>query len=253
MGRDTWWDRHSPCFESRVDLESDVRPFRAATSRSKLRTQRINATSEVNLSDYFVHETAVVDAPCRIGAGTRIWHFSHIMPDCDIGERVQHRPERRRLPRLRDRQRLQDPEQRLDLHRRDPRGRRVLRPVDGVHQRDQSARVHRAQGRVPPHAGQAGRVASAPTPRSSAASRWADIASSAPARSSPATCRTTRLIYGNPARLHGWTCYCGVQLPLGVDSRRTEEGRCRGLRTRPTFAKASTVSESKPRKRATGK
>lgn len=36
--------------------------------------------------DYFHHETAVIDPGCRIGKGTRIWHFSHIMPDCVIGE-----------------------------------------------------------------------------------------------------------------------------------------------------------------------
>lgn len=37
--------------------------------------------------DYQAHETAVIDEGCQIGAGTRIWHFSHIMPDCVIGER----------------------------------------------------------------------------------------------------------------------------------------------------------------------
>ncbi len=37
--------------------------------------------------EYQAHETAVIDEGCRIGAGTRIWHFSHIMPDCVIGER----------------------------------------------------------------------------------------------------------------------------------------------------------------------
>ncbi len=35
---------------------------------------------------FFSHETAVIDNGCRIGKGTRIWHFSHIMPDCIIGE-----------------------------------------------------------------------------------------------------------------------------------------------------------------------
>jgi UDP-2-acetamido-3-amino-2,3-dideoxy-glucuronate N-acetyltransferase len=34
---------------------------------------------------YFVHPTAVVDEPCEIGSGTKIWHFSHIMSDCVIG------------------------------------------------------------------------------------------------------------------------------------------------------------------------
>ncbi len=34
---------------------------------------------------YFAHETAVVDEGSNIGEGTKIWHFSHIMPDCTIG------------------------------------------------------------------------------------------------------------------------------------------------------------------------
>ena len=37
------------------------------------------------MSDYFVHESAYVDQPCEIGAGTRIWHFSHIMAGAVIG------------------------------------------------------------------------------------------------------------------------------------------------------------------------
>jgi len=36
---------------------------------------------------YFAHETAVVDEGCQIGKGTKIWHFSHIMPNCEIGEK----------------------------------------------------------------------------------------------------------------------------------------------------------------------
>lgn len=36
--------------------------------------------------NYFVHETAVVDEGAQIGAGTKIWHFSHIMSGCIIGE-----------------------------------------------------------------------------------------------------------------------------------------------------------------------
>ncbi|MEX0291178.1 MAG: acyltransferase [Flavobacteriaceae bacterium] len=35
--------------------------------------------------NYFSHETAVVDDGCVIGEGTKIWHFSHIMPNCQIG------------------------------------------------------------------------------------------------------------------------------------------------------------------------
>lgn len=35
---------------------------------------------------YFAHPTAVIDPGCSIGAGTKVWHFSHIMPNCTIGE-----------------------------------------------------------------------------------------------------------------------------------------------------------------------
>jgi UDP-2-acetamido-3-amino-2,3-dideoxy-glucuronate N-acetyltransferase len=37
--------------------------------------------------DYFVHETAVVDEGCTIGKGTKIWHFTHIMPNSVLGEK----------------------------------------------------------------------------------------------------------------------------------------------------------------------
>ena len=35
---------------------------------------------------YQAHETAIIDEDCRIGDGTKIWHFSHIMSHCVIGE-----------------------------------------------------------------------------------------------------------------------------------------------------------------------
>lgn len=36
--------------------------------------------------EYFAHETAVIDEACEIGKGTKIWHFSHIMSGCKLGE-----------------------------------------------------------------------------------------------------------------------------------------------------------------------
>lgn len=36
--------------------------------------------------EYFAHETAVIDQPCQIAKGVKIWHFSHIMQNCIIGE-----------------------------------------------------------------------------------------------------------------------------------------------------------------------
>lgn len=34
---------------------------------------------------YFAHETAVIDTGCQIGEGSKIWHFSHLMPGCVLG------------------------------------------------------------------------------------------------------------------------------------------------------------------------
>jgi UDP-2-acetamido-3-amino-2,3-dideoxy-glucuronate N-acetyltransferase len=42
--------------------------------------------SGIMKKEYFAHETAVIDEGCHIGKGSKIWHFTHIMPDCEIGE-----------------------------------------------------------------------------------------------------------------------------------------------------------------------
>jgi UDP-2-acetamido-3-amino-2,3-dideoxy-glucuronate N-acetyltransferase len=39
------------------------------------------------MTDYFVHESSYVDEGAKIGAGTKIWHFCHVMPGAVIGER----------------------------------------------------------------------------------------------------------------------------------------------------------------------
>ncbi|BFT68678.1 acyltransferase [Paenibacillus sp. P36] len=44
--------------------------------------------------NFFIHESSYVDDPCEIGAGTKVWHFSHIMSNskiginCNIGQNV---------------------------------------------------------------------------------------------------------------------------------------------------------------------
>ncbi len=52
------------------------------------------AKARAETREYFAHETAVVDMPCSIGKGTKIWHFSHVMKgatlgeDCSLGQNV---------------------------------------------------------------------------------------------------------------------------------------------------------------------
>ncbi|MBX9795991.1 acyltransferase [Sphingomonas sp.] len=51
------------------------------------------------MTDYFKHESAYVDAPSEIGAGTKIWHFAHILPgtrigkNCSLGQNVMVGPD----------------------------------------------------------------------------------------------------------------------------------------------------------------
>jgi len=42
--------------------------------------------NNITQTDFYSHESAFIDEGCTIGSGTKIWHFSHIMPDCTIGK-----------------------------------------------------------------------------------------------------------------------------------------------------------------------
>jgi UDP-2-acetamido-3-amino-2,3-dideoxy-glucuronate N-acetyltransferase len=39
------------------------------------------------MANYYSHETVVIDEGCTIGEGVKIWHFSHVMPNCTIGDK----------------------------------------------------------------------------------------------------------------------------------------------------------------------
>ena len=46
----------------------------------------VQLSSDDHSEPFFAHETALIDIPCKIGKGTKIWHFSHVMPKAQIGE-----------------------------------------------------------------------------------------------------------------------------------------------------------------------
>jgi len=46
----------------------------------------LDSPTTVSEKNFFVHSTAVVDQPCEIGRGTKIWHYSHILQGAKIGE-----------------------------------------------------------------------------------------------------------------------------------------------------------------------
>jgi len=75
----------------RTDGEEGLRVLRVLNAaENSMQKKKKVATKEdlssIFLSDVYINETAVIDQPCVIGAGTKIWHFSHILKGSDIGE-----------------------------------------------------------------------------------------------------------------------------------------------------------------------
>lgn len=168
--------------------------------------------------DYFVHESAYVDLPCQIGTGTQIWHFSHVMADAEIGANCKI-------------------------------GQNVF-VASGV----KIGRNVKIQNNVSVYAGVTleDDVFCGPscvftnikTPRSAVPRNTADDYLSTCVKqgasigaNSTIVCGSTigryafvgagstvtkdvpdyALVYGNPARQHGWMCECGLRLPAFTD------------------------------------
>ncbi len=83
------------CVEQRKTPKTDAREgLRVlkvlAACEEALQTHRVIPITkhlEPAGKEYFAHPTAIVDEPAQIGRGTKIWHFSHILPGVSIGER----------------------------------------------------------------------------------------------------------------------------------------------------------------------
>ncbi|MGC9516133.1 MAG: Gfo/Idh/MocA family oxidoreductase [Methanomicrobiales archaeon] len=48
--------------------------------------EREGETIKIHSNKYFVHHSSFIDDPCQIGEGTKIWHFSHVMENSVIGK-----------------------------------------------------------------------------------------------------------------------------------------------------------------------
>lgn len=92
------------CIETRSRPVTDGREGRDVLRVLNACQQSLNSGTAVALArskpaDFFVHPTAVVDEPCEIGAGTKIWHFTHVMArskigrNCNLGQNVLVSPD----------------------------------------------------------------------------------------------------------------------------------------------------------------
>jgi UDP-2-acetamido-3-amino-2,3-dideoxy-glucuronate N-acetyltransferase len=176
---------------------------------------------------YFVHPSSYVDEPCQIGAGTKIWHFSHIMknckigPNCNIGQNVVISPEVVIGANVKIQNNvsvytgciLEDdvfcgPSMVFT---------NVINPRSHVRRRDEYKTTLVRRG--------ASLGANSTVVCGVTVGRYAFIGAGAVVtRDAP----DYALLHGNPAKLRGWMCACGVKLPLdtGEGEQRVSCAAC---------------------------
>jgi UDP-2-acetamido-3-amino-2,3-dideoxy-glucuronate N-acetyltransferase len=174
---------------------------------------------------YFAHESAYVDQPCEIGAGTKIWHFSHVMKGCRIGERCNIGQNVVISPQVAigNNVKIQNnvsvytgcileddvfcgPSMVFT---------NVINPRSHVVRRDEYKTTLVRRG--------ASMGANCTIVCGVTIGRYAFIGAGAVVtRDVP----DYALIYGNPAKQRGWVCACGVKLPFG-NGDRAETRRCK--------------------------
>lgn len=175
--------------------------------------------------DYFVHESSYVDEPCEIGGGTKIWHFSHVMSNskigrrCNIGQNVVISPD----VTIGDNVKIQNNVSvytGVELEDDVFCGpsmvfTNVVNPRSHVSRKDEYRKTLVKRG--------ASIGANATVVCGNTIGRFAFIgAGSVVTRDIP----DYALVVGNPGRIAGWMCECGVKLALARDPQKVEQATC---------------------------
>ncbi len=198
-------------------------------------------TSIIEDKTYFVHESSYVDEPTEIGEGTKIWHFSHVLPQCRIGRNCNIGQNVVIGPRVQigDRVKIQN----------------NVSVYEGVELEDE---VFCGPSMVftnvfTPRSG---------TPRNSTSDYLRTLVKRGASIGANATivCGNTigeyafigagsvvtkdvppyAIVYGNPARIHGYACECGVKLEFRDDAATCGECSRRYERNNTIIRKVST-------------
>lgn len=180
---------------------------------------------------YFVHESTYIDEPCEIGEGTRIWHFCHVMSGskigrhCNIGQNVVISPQ----VRIGDNVKIQNNVSvytGVELEDDVFCGpsmvfTNVTNPRSHVSRKDEYRATLVRRG--------ASIGANATVVCGHTIGRYAFIGAGAVVtRDVP----DYAMVLGNPSRIVGWMCQCGVKLNLSRDPASEERATCPACGTR---------------------
>ena len=174
---------------------------------------------------YFVHESSFVDEPSEIGEGTKIWHFSHIMSGsrigrgCNIGQNVVISPQ----VRIGDNVKIQN---NVSVYTGVELEDDVFCGPSMVFTNVTNPRSHvsrKDEYRVTLVKRGASIGANATVVCGHTIGNFAFIGAGAVVtRDVP----DYAMIVGNPGRIAGWMCQCGLKLDLSRDLARNEDATC---------------------------
>ncbi|MEX2051001.1 MAG: acyltransferase [Steroidobacteraceae bacterium] len=167
----------------------------------------------------------MIDEPCEIGAGTKIWHFSHVMRDARIGKRCNIGQNVVVSPKcvVGDNVKIQNnvsiytgviiedgvfcgPSMVFT---------NVINPRSFIERKDEYRQTLVRRG--------ASIGANATIVCGVTLGRFCVVgAGGVVSRDVP----DYAVVYGNPARIRGWVCYCGIGLDLGADDAESRQAAC---------------------------